>query len=414
MIAARARIVSVGACEAPLDGLEPLRRAVEGAGLIVASCVLVDEDDAALDGALAGDGELVVILEPATAPPGAVRRAVARACAVPLVLHDRLLERAGAGRAGGGAAAHEERQALLPRGAKLWEGRGGEPAWCVRTERRAFAVLPQGADVESILADRLPPFAGAVAAGRAAVVTRTLRTAGLAPNAVAARAAGVADGAGAEVTAACSARDGEVLVRLRARAATREAALALMAGAEARLRTRLGDDCYGVDGETLEQVVGRLLRDHGLMLTVAESCTGGLLGHRITSVPGSSAWFERGVLVYSNRAKQELLGVPERILREHGAVSAPCAEAMVRGAARLGDTPCALAVTGIAGPDGGTPTKPVGTVFVGVAVGEQVEAQRFLFSGPRASVKAQSAQAALDLLRRRLLARPAAVRGRAP
>jgi nicotinamide-nucleotide amidase len=142
-----------------------------------------------------------------------------------------------------------------------------------------------------------------------------------------------------------------------------------------------------------------------LTLSVAESCTGGLLGHRLTSVSGSSAYFERGVLVYSNEAKQELLGVPEAVLREHGAVSAPCAEAMARGAARLGRTDCALSITGIAGPDGGTPAKPVGTVFVGVAVRGEVDAHHFRFSGPRASVKWQSSQAALDLLRRRLLAR---------
>ena len=106
----------------------------------------------------------------------------------------------------------------------------------------------------------------------------------------------------------------------------------------------------------------------GLTLAVAESCTGGLVGHRLTGIAGSSAFFERGVVVYSNRAKQELLGVPEEILRVHGAVSRPCAEAMVRGICERAGAPCGLAITGIAGPDGGTPTKPVGTVFIGVAV----------------------------------------------
>jgi len=139
-----------------------------------------------------------------------------------------------------------------------------------------------------------------------------------------------------------------------------------------------------------------------LTVATAESCTGGLVGHRLTNVAGSSAWFERGVVVYSNRAKQELLGVPEDVLKAHGAVSAPCAEAMARGICAAAQTPCGVAVTGIAGPDGGTPQKPVGTVFIGIAVAGEVTARHFRFSGDRAAVKWQSAQMALDMLRRRL------------
>jgi nicotinamide-nucleotide amidase len=156
------------------------------------------------------------------------------------------------------------------------------------------------------------------------------------------------------------------------------------------------------DDPSLERAVGDLLRARGLTVAVAESCTGGLLGHRLTNIPGSSAYFERGVMVYSNRAKQEMLGVPDAILHEHGAVSAPCAEAMVRGVLRISGADCGLAVTGIAGPDGGTPTKPVGTVFIGVAVRDRVESRHFHFTGDRASVKWQSSQMALDMLRRRL------------
>jgi len=164
----------------------------------------------------------------------------------------------------------------------------------------------------------------------------------------------------------------------------------------------LGADCYGRDGESLEQVVGRHLVARGLTLAVAESCTGGLVGHRLTGIAGSSAFFERGVVVYSNRAKQELLGVSEEILRVHGAVSRPCAEAMVRGVCERSGAACGLSITGIAGPDGGTPAKPVGTVFIGVAVAGAVEALHFRFAGGRAAVKWQSSQVALDMLRRRL------------
>ncbi len=171
------------------------------------------------------------------------------------------------------------------------------------------------------------------------------------------------------------------------------------------MRSR-GEDCYGQDGEPLEAVVGRLLLERRLTVSLAESCTGGLVAHRLTNIPGSSRYVERGVIVYSNRAKEELLGVPEPLLRAHGAVSAPVAEAMATGICRLSGSPCGLAVTGIAGPDGGTEAKPVGTVFIATAGPSGTEVKRFRFAGDREAIKWQSAQAALDLLRRRLLRLP--------
>jgi len=165
----------------------------------------------------------------------------------------------------------------------------------------------------------------------------------------------------------------------------------------------LGEDPHGRDDESLEVVVGRLLAARGLTLSVAESCTGGLLSHRITNVPGSSVYFERGVVVYSNRAKEELLGVPRALLVAHGAVSDPVAEAMARGICERTGTPLGLAITGIAGPDGGTPAKPVGTVYIALATPDGTRSQRFSFAGGRDAVKWQATQIALDLLRRYLL-----------
>ena len=147
---------------------------------------------------------------------------------------------------------------------------------------------------------------------------------------------------------------------------------------------------------------GVRIEDCGQKLAVAESCTGGLVGHRLTSVAGSSAFFERGVIVYSNRAKEELLGVPAETLRAHGAVSRPTAEAMAQGICERSGADCGLSITGIAGPDGGTAAKPVGTVFIGMSVSGAVEARHFRFAGGRASVKWQSSQMALDMLRRAL------------
>jgi nicotinamide-nucleotide amidase len=138
-------------------------------------------------------------------------------------------------------------------------------------------------------------------------------------------------------------------------------------------------------------------------VALAESCTGGLVGHRLTQVPGSSAYVERGFVVYSNAAKQALLGVPEAVLRQHGAVSAACAEAMARGARERAGADVGLSITGIAGPDGGTPTKPVGTVYVGLADAQGAVVEHHRFDRDREGNKALSAVHALDLLRRRCL-----------
>jgi nicotinamide-nucleotide amidase len=197
--------------------------------------------------------------------------------------------------------------------------------------------------------------------------------------------------------------DGEVWVRLSARAASFPLAEAALREVEAPVLEALGVDWYGRDQETLEGVVGKLLVERRLTLSVAESCTGGLLGHRITNVSGSSAYFDRGVVTYSNQAKEDLLGVPRALLVAHGAVSAPVSEAMARGICRASNTPIGLAITGIAGPEGGTVAKPVGTVFIALAHPGGAEARKFRFTGGRESIKWQAAQMALDLLRRWLL-----------
>jgi len=148
----------------------------------------------------------------------------------------------------------------------------------------------------------------------------------------------------------------------------------------------------------LEKQIGELLSERGWTLAVAESCTGGLLGHRITSVSGSSSYFQGGVISYSNEAKESVLGVPEETLIEHGAVSEETAQAMAQGARRLLGTDVALSVTGIAGPTGGTTEKPVGLVYVGLAAEGADLWEKHIWQGDRAENKAQSAEAALKLL----------------
>jgi nicotinamide-nucleotide amidase len=153
----------------------------------------------------------------------------------------------------------------------------------------------------------------------------------------------------------------------------------------------------------MEEVVGALLRSRGRTLACAESCTGGLLSHRLTNVPGSSDYFLEGVVSYSNESKSRLLGVSMSLIKEHGAVSGPVAEAMALGAMRRSDSDYGLSITGIAGPDGGTAAKPVGLVFTALAWRNDAAVEKNVFFGRREFVKFQSTQKALDMLRRRLL-----------
>lgn len=154
--------------------------------------------------------------------------------------------------------------------------------------------------------------------------------------------------------------------------------------------------------DAVESVIGRLLKQHGLTLAVAESCTGGLVSHRITDVPGSSAYYLGSVTAYANAAKERVLRVRPGTLRRHGAVSEQTALEMARGVRQVLGAAIGLAVTGIAGPEGGTPEKPVGLVFVALAAPEGEWVERYVWAGDRRENKASSAEAALDLLRRYL------------
>ena len=188
-----------------------------------------------------------------------------------------------------------------------------------------------------------------------------------------------------------------------ARGATAEEAEARLAKVCDAIRERLGALVYGTGGETMEQVVGALLAARGLTLATAESCTGGLVGERLTSVPGSSRYYRGGVVAYANEAKRDLLGVPADLLERHGAVSDEVARAMAEGARRRFGTDLAVSTTGISGPDGGTLEKPVGLVFVGFASEAGSEAAELFYPMDRERHRALTAQVALDRVRRHLL-----------
>lgn len=171
----------------------------------------------------------------------------------------------------------------------------------------------------------------------------------------------------------------------------------------ARLRERVRDYCYGEGDTTMEAAVGELLKREGKSVAVAESCSGGLIAHRLTAVPGSSAYMLGGVVAYANEVKQNLLGVSAETLEQHGAVSTETAIEMARGARRALGADIGISVTGIAGPDGGSPDKPVGTVCFGLATATVEHSRRYQLWGNREWVKLLSSQIALDWIRRHLL-----------
>lgn len=199
-----------------------------------------------------------------------------------------------------------------------------------------------------------------------------------------------------------------VLVSLTSKSGSRKSGMRgnLLQPLAQQVRSRLSEWLFAEGDETMEEVVGRLLTKQGLTVALAESCTGGLIGHRLTQVPGSSAYVDRSVICYSNRAKQEMLGVPAELIATYGAVSKEVVASMATGIRERAGVSVGMSVTGIAGPGGATETKPIGLVYIGLAgeAGDSVT-KEFRFHGDRQVIKLRSSQAALDLLRRWLLGR---------
>ncbi len=292
------------------------------------------------------------------------------------------------------------KMAWLPEGAEILcadcagfrlAGPGGAPVY----------FLPGvPAEMRRITDERLVPELGQLAGGdRPAVAQDELLVFGLPEPEVGRRISGISDGG---LKVGYYPVFPEVQVVITARAGDQEQAQAVVAAAMAEAARRLDGYVVARGGSSLEEAVGAKLLEQGLTVALAESCTGGLIGHRLTSVSGSSGYFERGYVVYSNRAKQELLGVQPATLESFGAVSAETAAEMAAGAREHAGTDLAVAVTGIAGPTGGSEEKPVGTVYFGLAAPGGVRTGLRRFFGSRALVKAQTAETALDWLRRYL------------
>ena len=333
------------------------------------------------------------------------RDGVARVLQLPLDEHEPVVARIRERFARRGLTMPEinRRQGMVPRGAALLENSNGTaPGLWLEHGRTAIVLLPgppreMKPMFESVVRERLAPRSGGVGLFR-----RVLKITGRTESDVDATVEPIYSrwlSDEVPISTTILAVMGQIELHLTASAASREAAGGALDSAVRELQKALADAVYSVDGSPLEAVVGALLRERRLSVAVAESCTGGLLASRLTDVPGSSDYVERGEVCYSDRAKVESLGVPQALVAEHGAVSEPVARAMAEGIRAKASTPVGIGVTGIAGPGGGTPDKPIGTVAIAVLAGPLARVRTFHFIGPREMVKFQSSQAALNMLR---------------
>jgi competence/damage-inducible protein CinA-like protein len=296
-----------------------------------------------------------------------------------------------------------EKQADVIEGATvLANPRGTAPGQWVEADGRLLVLLPgPPGEMEPMFADQVLPVVRARAGG-VVLRRRVLRIASMGESDVEQVAAPVYKTFTNPRTTILGGA-GETELHLTAEGPSPEAAEERLEALAAGLRAVLPGRIYSEDGRRLPELVAALLVERRLTLAVAESCTGGMLASRLTEVPGSSAFLERGYVTYANRAKVELLGVDAALLERVGAVSAEVAQAMAAGARRAAGTDLGIGITGVAGPGGGTPDKPVGLVFLALAGVTDERVRRVHFPGDRGRVRRQAVQAALEMLRRSLL-----------
>jgi nicotinamide-nucleotide amidase len=301
--------------------------------------------------------------------------------------------------------ANNELQAMVPRGATVLANPvGSAPGLLLQSETSAVFVLPGvPSEMEAMARGSVVPWIQARAPR--SVSYFTMRTHGIWESVLAEKLGDLASVLPG-YSVAFLPGGGGVDVRLRLPSGDTTSLDELRERARSALRERIGPYAFGEDDESLESAVGKLLVQRGYHLAIAESCTGGLLAGRITEISGSSAYFDLGVVCYSNAAKTALAHVPASLIEEHGAVSEQVARALARGIAKASGAEVGLGVTGIAGPTGGTPEKPVGTVHLAAFAPEGEWHRKLALTGSRSSIRERSVASALDLARRLLAGLP--------
>ena len=378
-------------------------------GIEVKLKTIVGDDDARLEEAIrdATRRSKVVITTGGLGPTedDITRKITARALGRRLLLDENVLAEIKQRFQGFGVAMPERnsRQAMVIEDAEVLPNPNGTaPGMFMDHEGTAIVLLPgppreMKPMFENHVASRLEGRAGNIR-----VVRRMLRVAGLGESAVDEKIAPIYTQYDNPQTTILF-NQSEIEVHLTARGRTEAEANALLDHVVLQIEERLGNSIFAFAGEKMEEVVGLKLAVGGYTLSVAESCTGGLLAQRLTEVPGSSKYFTEGVVTYANEAKTRVLGVEPILLLEHGAVSAAVAEAMAEGIRSRAETDFGLSITGVAGPSGGTEEKPVGTVFIALASEVGTEHRKLKLPGDRQLIRWRASQAALDLLRRRLI-----------
>jgi nicotinamide-nucleotide amidase len=330
------------------------------------------------------------------------RDGVSQATSRPLELDENSLKRIGAmfARLGRPMADNNRRQAMVPKGALVLDNdQGTAPGFIIEEGSRAVIAVPGvPREMRAMISQQAVPWIVKRYGIEGTIVTRVLKTIGLGESDLDSRIADLFH-AGVNPSIAVLAHYGQVDVKLTAKAETRELAIAMIDKLEPLVRERLPDCIYAVDGGPIEQVVGDMLRARRWTLATAESCTGGLIASTITTVPGSSDYYLGGVVSYANEAKLDFLDVAPELVERHGAVSAEVATAMAVGVQGRLHASCAIAVTGVAGPGGGSEEKPIGLVYVALATPDGgADVRKLMLPGDREMVQRRAATAALTML----------------
>jgi nicotinamide-nucleotide amidase len=292
-------------------------------------------------------------------------------------------------------------QAFAPQGAVIIPNpMGTAPGFICKTGKAQVACLPGvQAEMKAMFEATLKPFLKNLAPGGVIIKSRVYKTTGIGESVLNEKIADIFEKS-TNPTVAVLAHAGGVDIRITAKAQGEDEADKLLNALGKTLTTRLPNFIYALDKDNLEHIVGQLLTTRHMTLAVAESCSGGLISHRITQVSGSSTYFLMGCVAYSNESKTAALKVDPELIKKHGAVSPEVAKAMAQGVRRAAKTDIGLSTTGIAGPTGGTAQKPVGLVYMGLADDQETQAFEFRFSGDRETIKLKASQAGLELLRR--------------